>query len=283
MTVVECKRCLKREVGVIAKYIFTALDGALLNDLGNLTTTTAMALNNLGVPLSIVTGRAAFELTPILKRLQTDAPQIAFHGALIYAPRTGKKSLLGAWPLQPLAMMALIRSLLASFPTLGISVFDAQHGYSVREAAGSRYKLLGRKRLEVLPIQQLFGTKLKEVYKISLVAATPETVQAVAEFLHRLHLRDIRTVAVGTTQLDIVSRDARPTRGIDYIMTRYRLYAGDIVYFGCHDDEVRAADFAGVQIAMANAEPALRADADYVTASNNDNGVALALQRFRLL
>lgn len=280
---VECKRCLNRGVSVIAKYIFTALDGALLNDLGNLTTTTAMALNNLGVPLSIITGRAPFELAPVLKRLQTDAPQITFHGALIYAPRTGKKSLLGAWPLQPLAMMALVRSLLASFPTLGISVFDAQHGYTAREGAGAHYQLLGRKRLEVLPIQQLFGMKLKEVYKISLITATAEDVQAVADFLHRLHLRDIRTVAVGKQQLDIVSRDARPTRGIDYIMTRYRLYAGDIVYFGCHDDEVRAADFAGVQIAMGNAAPSVQADADYVTATNNENGVARALQRFRLL
>ncbi|WP_225420765.1 HAD family hydrolase [Lacticaseibacillus porcinae] len=263
--------------------MFTALDGALLNDLGNLTTTTAFALNNLGAPLSIITGRAPFELNGVLKRLQTDAPQIAFHGALIYAPRTGKKGLLGAWPLEALAMMALVRSLLASFPELGISVFDALHGYAVKEATGERYKLLGRKRLEVLPLQELFDAKLKEVYMISLMLPEAHLAKSVADFLHRLHLRDIRIVPVGDRQLDIVSRDARPTRGIDYIMTRYRLYAGDIVYFGCHYDEVRMADFAGVQIAMGNAEPALRADADYVTSTNNDNGVAQALQRFKLL
>ncbi|WP_390407059.1 HAD hydrolase family protein [Lacticaseibacillus jixiensis] len=267
----------------MAKYIFTALDGTLLNDLGNLTTTTAFALNNLGVPLSIISGRAPFEFMPVLKRLQTDAPQIAFHGGMIFAPRSGKKSLLGAWPLQPLSMMALVRSLLASFPTLGVSVFDAQHGYAVREAAGQRYQMLGKKRLEVTPMHVLFSTKLKEVYKISLIAENPAALQAVADFVHRLHVREIRVVPCGERQLDIVSRDARPTRAIDYIMTRYRLYAGDIIYFGCHDDEVRAADFAGVQIAMANADASLRADADYITTSNNDNGVAKAVQRLSLL
>lgn len=40
--------------------------------------------------------------------------------------------------------------------------------------------------------------------------------------------------------------------------------------------------YAGMGVAMANAAPEVRAEADFVTASNEEDGVALGVERFVL-
>ena len=74
--------------------------------------------------------------------------------------------------------------------------------------------------------------------------------------------------------------------------TKGRALAAVAEYFGVKQDEVMAVGdsyndlemirWAGLGVAMANAPSVVRKEADYVTCSNDENGVAEALERWVL-
>jgi hydroxymethylpyrimidine pyrophosphatase-like HAD family hydrolase len=54
----------------------------------------------------------------------------------------------------------------------------------------------------------------------------------------------------------------------------------EVMAIGDHVSDASMFEAAGLRVAMANADPELKAVADYVTRSNADDGVAVALERF---
>ena len=54
----------------------------------------------------------------------------------------------------------------------------------------------------------------------------------------------------------------------------------DVMAFGDSNNDVAMLRNAGIGIAMANSEENVKAVADYTTASNNDDGIALSLRTF---
>lgn len=56
----------------------------------------------------------------------------------------------------------------------------------------------------------------------------------------------------------------------------------DTMVFGDGLNDIGMFRTAGLSVAMANADPALKAEADFVTAGNDENGVAAAIRRFAL-
>ena len=56
----------------------------------------------------------------------------------------------------------------------------------------------------------------------------------------------------------------------------------DTMVFGDGLNDIGMFRAAGLSVAMANADPALKAEADFVTAGNDENGVAAAIRRFAL-
>ena len=53
--------------------------------------------------------------------------------------------------------------------------------------------------------------------------------------------------------------------------------------FGDADNDVDMIRFAGIGIAMGNGSDLAKANADYITASVDDNGILLALRRYQLI
>jgi Cof subfamily protein (haloacid dehalogenase superfamily) len=64
------------------------------------------------------------------------------------------------------------------------------------------------------------------------------------------------------------------------VCARLGIDAAEVIAFGDAENDVSMLAFAGRGVAMANASPALKAVADEVTASNNDDGIADALARY---
>ena len=63
-------------------------------------------------------------------------------------------------------------------------------------------------------------------------------------------------------------------------MAKVNLTPADMIAFGDGYNDLSMLRLAGMGVAMANAAPEVRADADYVTLSNEEDGVAVAIERF---
>jgi hydroxymethylpyrimidine pyrophosphatase-like HAD family hydrolase len=57
----------------------------------------------------------------------------------------------------------------------------------------------------------------------------------------------------------------------------------ELMAFGDSFNDIGMLRYAGIGVAMSNAEEEVKAFADYITSSNNDDGIAAALNHFRSL
>lgn len=83
--------------------------------------------------------------------------------------------------------------------------------------------------------------------------------------------------------LDILPAGGGKAAGIQAAMERYGLTADEIMAFGDGKNDMAMLELAGVGVAMGNSEQRVKALADYVTASVDEDGISQALRHFGLL
>lgn len=82
--------------------------------------------------------------------------------------------------------------------------------------------------------------------------------------------------------LELVPKDIDKGYALSVILERHHLSREDLIACGDSDNDLAMIEFAGMGVAMANAEPPLLAAANYITASNDEDGVAQVIEKFLL-
>ena len=80
--------------------------------------------------------------------------------------------------------------------------------------------------------------------------------------------------------LELVPKGIDKAQSLLRLLSKINLTPADLIAFGDGYNDLSMLKLAGVGVAMANAAPEVRADADYVTLSNEEDGVAEALLHF---
>lgn len=80
--------------------------------------------------------------------------------------------------------------------------------------------------------------------------------------------------------LELVPKGIDKAQSLLRLLAKINLTPADLIAFGDGYNDLSMLKLAGVGVAMANAAPEVRADADYVTLSNEEDGVAAALLHF---
>jgi len=85
------------------------------------------------------------------------------------------------------------------------------------------------------------------------------------------------------TGIDIVARGSGKAAGIAQFIEEQGLDRSEIMAFGDGENDIEMLKFAGVGVAMGNASDEVKAAADYVTESVDDNGIENALKHLGLI
>ena len=80
--------------------------------------------------------------------------------------------------------------------------------------------------------------------------------------------------------LELVPNGIDKAQSLQRLLGKINLTPADMIAFGDGYNDLSMLKLAGVGVAMANAAPEVRAEADYVTLSNEEDGVAAALNHF---
>ena len=91
---------------------------------------------------------------------------------------------------------------------------------------------------------------------------------------HRLSM----VVTDGGTLIQIAPKDCSKLTAVQTILTEQGLHLQDLIAFGDDNNDIELLDAAGCAVAVANATAALQKVADYVTGSNDEDGVGEVLQ-----
>jgi Cof subfamily protein (haloacid dehalogenase superfamily) len=90
---------------------------------------------------------------------------------------------------------------------------------------------------------------------------------------------DAAVTLAGNAFVELAAPGVSKGAGVAEVAGRLGLDAAAVVAFGDHLTDVPMLDWAGLGVAVANAQPAAIEAADEVTASNDEDGVALVLER----
>lgn len=83
--------------------------------------------------------------------------------------------------------------------------------------------------------------------------------------------------------IDIISKDGGKANGIQKVLEFYGMTKEEIIAFGDSDNDMDMLEFAGIGVAMGNAEESVKAVADYITTDIDEDGIWNACKHFELI
>ena len=83
--------------------------------------------------------------------------------------------------------------------------------------------------------------------------------------------------------IDVIAKGGGKDRGMDAILAHFGISTEDTMAFGDGENDLAMLRHAAIGVAMGNAGDAVKAGADYVTSSVDEDGVARALAHFGLI
>lgn len=260
------------------KLVAIDLDDTLLTPEGTISPRVRQAIRQvreLGCLVTLATGRMFRSARPFADDLGLDLPLITYQGALIKTALTEE-----VWrrvALAPEVLYPLLRFLEGESIHINLYVDDDLYVAEMNEVA-ERYASFSR--VPVHAVGQLSRFQLPAATKVVAIGDPDELRDrlqpaALAEFGGRLTINRSRPHF-----LEFGHPEASKAKALDYLAGRLGISREQVMAIGDGENDLDMLQYAGVGVAMGNAEAAALAVADFVTSSNGEDGVAVALERY---
>ncbi|MGI8555647.1 MAG: Cof-type HAD-IIB family hydrolase [Pyrinomonadaceae bacterium] len=283
------------------KLLALDLDGTLLDSKGFISAENRRAIRqaeDCGVLVTVCTGRRFRDARPVALELELNAPLISHNGALTKFADT----------LETVSVSILPNETIREVLRVGKD-FGADAMLSC-DPQGKGVLLYDRISDENIPLQKylawshrLHGTEAAEavlhVASLAEILNDYETVHASfsGSCAAMVQLEKVLRKATETTAtilttvyqsldftlIDVLPPDASKGIGVEKLALFENLKAENVMAIGDNFNDLEMLEFAGTPVVMGNAAPDLRArEGCFITASNDENGVAAAIERFIL-
>ena len=264
------------------KLVAVAVDGALLNSDGSIAqgvVQSCRAAARIGVPIVLATARPPRACRAILQTLDLDFPTINYNGAIIWDPKRDQpqyEESLAA----PLAR-EIIETARASNPELSIQIEIRDRWYIDR--IDTRILPLQERLIEPDGVGPLDPHLHTPITRLSIVGF-PEQVQACLAIIREKYWRP-RAVAVFLPDprvVQITHPMVDKAIALQRLIRRMSLAREEVMAIGGSANDAGMIEWAGHGIVVGNAPASVKKLATAIVPSNNELGVAKALQRFVL-
>ncbi len=108
--------------------------------------------------------------------------------------------------------------------------------------------------------------------------AGEETVAELMKYMP--HCRTTRWNSYG---VDIIAEGGGKEKGMEQMLARFSIKREEAIAFGDGENDMEMLEYAGIGVAMGNADEKVRACADYVTGDADKGGILSALRHFEIL
>ena len=276
------------------------LDGTLLNSLGELSARNAGAIaeaRSRGVRVALVTGRRFRDARPLALKLGLDVPVVAHNGALTKHARTLETVSASLLPLETAREVLRLGRAHRADPLVsddavgaGVLVYDhlRDTGGPVAEYIEWSRRIHGDEAerailhvpsledyLDHAPVHITFSGTFADIERLSTVFA--------AELGARAKLMTTLYPSIDFGLVDVIHPDVSKGTGLAAVALEHGLTPSEVMAVGDNHNDVEMLEFAGTRVAVSNAEPrVLGLEGIQVTGSNDEDGVAAAIEKFIL-
>lgn len=263
------------------RLVVSDVDGTLVTKDKRLTPATLDAVRRVreaGIRFTVISSRPPQGLKVVAEPLQVCEPIPAFNGGLILGPDLNK--VLREKLLEPIVVERLLDALNAA--NVDIWLYTDQYWF-VRDAKGP-YVEHEKHAVKFSPIvvRDFRSVALDRVAKIVGVSQDFERLAAAENQIHRDFAGAVSATRSQKYYLDITHPTANKGEGVLMLSELLDIPTYQIVTIGDMENDVYMFKQSGLSIAMGNATPEVQSHADYVTASNEEDGFAQAIDRFVL-
>ena len=259
------------------------LDGTLTNHEKVVTPKTREALLKAaseGAVIILASGRPTYGIEPVAECLELNQRGgyiLSYNGGNIVNAKTGEK---------------LFSQFLPDEVIPELYAYAKEHGHALLGYAGSEIitempddqyvKEESRiNKMNIRKVDNLFESLEPHPTKLLMTGDPTLMLKAEEELVEKLGERmDIFRSA--PFFLELVPKGIDKAKSLTRLLTKINLTPADLIAFGDGYNDLSMLKLAGMGVAMENAAPEVRAEADYVTLSNEEDGVAAALTHFNM-
>ena len=229
-----------------------------------------------GVRVCLATGRIWLSARQYFERLGADPPAILYNGGLVYDFRTD--TVLRRTNLDYAHARAVLE-ILREFPEVQPHLYAGDRVYTGRaNELTDRYRRKDSIRVE--EVGDLVAFLPRDPMKILIVGARPDLERAVARI--RTLPMPINTVFSEETYLEILPVGSSKGVALEFVAAQLEVPLSQVIAVGDNLNDLEMLRTAGLGVAMGNAPEAVRAAADVVTRTNDEEGLRDVIERFVL-
>lgn len=270
------------------KLISLDLDGTLLNSKKQLSQGNLQALKACiarGIQIVPTTGRTVDGVPSVVKEIPGVRYVIATNGAMIFDMET--ETIIDRRMLENAQALAILR-ILEEYPVMYDPYINGR-GISEEKFFGhmERYGLPKELQEMVLVTRDVVPNVIRfveenggPVEKINMFFAEPSLKGEIRQRLKEIP--DILITSSIPLNLEINHPEATKGKGILRLAKHLGISREETMAFGDGENDLSMMKEAGIGVAMENGMKELKEKADYVTGSNDEDGVAAAIDRFIL-
>jgi Cof subfamily protein (haloacid dehalogenase superfamily) len=267
----------------VIRLVATDLDGTLLRSDGTVSPRSRAALRAAtaaGLLVAFVTGRPPRWLDEVIEQTGQVGVAVGANGAMLYD--LARAEVLRTHPLPPPVLADLTDTLRGAFPDVQFAAetgrgFAAEPGYVHDWAINPRHDRLGRP----MPAP-LVGPLAQVIAEPAVKLLAKDRGADADEFLIRAEAlvgpRATVTHSSSYGLLEISAPGVTKASGLAELADLHGVSAAEVVAIGDMPNDVPMLQWAGRSYAVANAHAAVRAAADEVVASNDDDAVAALIE-----
>jgi len=256
-------------------------------DISSLTLSAIKQVHNLGITVIISTGRLMGQIPPVLRNSPFIRYFAASNGGIIFDNVLKKPILRNSLERDQVSKIVRIGNQTGA----GIYISLEESSYCDIKCLMMSYRSIRKKytraqrkeakklyRFKMLPFfgHTRFISRIKNpVFKVSCLYKTKELRKSNAALYQAV--RGVSTASVTGNGLEITSDNATKGFALGYICREMEISKENVMVFGDSGNDLSMRDYAGVFIAMGNADPEVKEIADFVTGTVSEDGAAMFL------
>lgn len=262
------------------KTIVLDLDGTLTNSQKELSTRnreTLIKAQELGARVVLASGRPTYGIMPIAKQLRLEEFGgfiLSFNGGVILDCKSSEKIYSSLLPDH------LIRPLYEESRAEGCTILSYDNELIITENASDKYVAHESflNKMEVREVESFLGA-IHEPLPKCLAVGEPERVIALEERLKGLFDSEMSIYRSEPFFLELVPLGIDKAQSLSRLLDFTGGLREEMVAFGDGFNDLSMIEFAGHGVAMSNAQPLVKERANEVALSNDEDGVAVWIEK----
>lgn len=263
------------------RLVASDLDDTLLNRDWEISAGNIQAIHRAvaqGTKFTLATGRMAVASRKYARQLGLDVPIITYHGALVEQALSGEVLYRKVIPID--LAVGIVEYLLKNKIHVQLFMKDRVFVAKANKLSETYGKMTGVvvEETDILP---LLGKEPEGLEKILCILDGEAAVEKTEE-LRRTYAGRLHFTSSQAHFFDMTHPEVNKGQALQALADGWGIAREEVMAVGDSLNDKEMIRYAGIGVAMGNAHPEIKKIADYITSSNNEDGVAKALEKFVL-